>query len=135
VALERVQAENQALARILAVAQSDSLLVVRLGGLAEAPAARGHVLWSPATRQAVLYAFDLPRPPAGRDYQLWVIVGETSRSAGVFPVGADGRALHILSEAPAAGGASGFAVTLEPAGGMPQPTGAMLLLGAVAVDG
>lgn len=133
--LERVQAENQALARILDVVQSDPLRVVALAGLEAAPAARGRILWAPGKRQAVLHAFDLPRPPAGKDYQLWVIVGGTARSEGVFPVGDDGRATHVLPEAPAAGGASAFSVTLEPAGGMPQPTGDTVLLGAVTVDG
>ncbi len=132
--LERVQAENEALARILDVVQSDRLRVVVLGGLAGAPRALGRVLWSPAKKQAVLYAFGLPRPPAGKDYQLWAIDGQTPRSEGVFPVDAAGRATHVLPEAPAAGGASAFAITLEPAGGMPQPTGAILLLGSVGAD-
>jgi anti-sigma-K factor RskA len=129
--LERVQAENQALARIMDVVQSDRLRVVALAGQGDARAARGRVLWSPEKRQAVLYAFDLPRPPAGQDYQLWAIDDGTPRSEGVFPVDASGRATHVLPEAPAAGAVSAFAITLEPAGGMPQPTGPMVLLGPV----
>lgn len=135
--LERVQSENQALARILDVVQSDRLRVVALGGLEGAPQAHGRVLWSPEKKQAVLYVFELPRPPAGKEYQLWVIDGQTPRSEGVFAVGADGRATHVLPEPPAAAGASAFAITIEPAGGMPQPTGAILLLGSVGavIDG
>jgi len=133
--LERVQAENQALARILDVVQSDPLRVVALAGLEAAPAARGRVLWAPGKKQAVLDAFDLPRPPAGQDDQLGAIVGGTARSEGVFPVGDDGRVTHVLPEAPAAGGATAFSVTLEPAGGMPHPTGDTVLLGTVTIDG
>lgn len=134
--LERVQAENQALARVMSVVASEQLRVVALGGLEAAPGSQGRVLWSPESKQAVLYAYGLPAAPAGRDYQLWVIDGDTPRSEGVFPVDAQGRATHVLPELPAAAGVGAFAVTLEPAGGVPQPTGAMYLLGAVpARDG
>jgi anti-sigma-K factor RskA len=129
--LERLQAENQALARVMDVVQSDRLRLIALGGTEHAPQSSGRVLWSPDAKKAVLYASGLPRPPAGRDYQLWVIEGQTPRSEGVFPVDAQGRATHVLPEVPAPGGVGAFAVTLEPAGGVPQPTGDMVLLGAV----
>jgi anti-sigma-K factor RskA len=130
--LERLQAENQALARVMDVVQSDRLRLVALGGTESSPKSQGRVLWSPDSRKAVFYASGLPRPPAGKDYQLWVIEGKTPRSEGVFPVDAQGRALHVLPEVPVPGGVGAFAVTLEPAGGVPQPTpGAMVLLGAV----
>ncbi len=129
--LERLQAENQALARVMDVVQSDRLRLIALGGTENAPGSSGRVLWSPDAKKAVLYASGLPRPPAGKDYQLWVIEGQTPRSEGVFPVDAQGRATHVLPEVPAPGNVGAFAVTLEPAGGVPQPTGAMVLLGAV----
>ena len=129
--LERLQAENQALTRVMEVVQSDRLRLIALGGTADAPQSSGRVLWSPDAKKAVLYASGLARPPAGKDYQLWVIEGGTPRSEGVFPVDAQGRATHVLPEVPAAGNVGAFAVTIEPAGGVPQPTGAMVLLGAV----
>jgi len=129
--LERLQAENQALARVMEVVQSDRLRLIALGGTAEAPQSSGRVLWSPDAKKAVLYASGLPRPPAGKDYQLWVIEGQTPRSEGVFPVDEQGRAMHVLPEVPAPGNVGAFAVTLEPAGGVPQPTTAPVLVGAV----
>ena len=132
--LERVQAENQSLSRVMDVVRSSNLRVIALGGQPAAPASQGRVLWSPETKEAVLYAYGLPAPPAGKDYQLWVIEGATPRSEGVFPVDAQGRATHVLPELPAAAGVGAFAVTLEPAGGVPAPTGAMYLLGAVAAN-
>ncbi len=79
----------------------------------------------------MFYASNLPAPPAGKDYQLWIIAGSTPKSEGVFPVDGKGGAVHVLPEVPAAAGVSAFAVTLEPAGGLAQPSGAMYLLGAV----
>ena len=130
--LERVQAENQELARIMDIVGSPRLRVVALGGQAGSPGAEGRVLWSPEGKKAVLYAYGLPKPPTGKDYQLWVIEGGTPRSEGVFPVDEKGQAQHILPEVPAAGGVGAFAVTLEPAGGLPAPSGPMVLLGAVS---
>jgi len=130
--LERVQAENQELARVMDIVGSPRLRVVALGGQAGSPGAEGRVLWSPEGKKAVLYAYGLPKPPAGKDYQLWVIEGSTPRSEGVFPVDDKGQAQHVLPEVPAAGGVGAFAVTLEPAGGLPAPSGPMVLLGSVA---
>ena len=129
--LERVQAENHELARVMDVVGSPRIRVIALGGQPTSPTSQGHVLWSPEAKKAVLYAYGLPKPPAGKDYQLWVIAGATPRSEGVFPVNEQGVAEHVLPDLPDAATVGAFAVTLEPAGGVPQPTGAMYLLGAV----
>jgi len=129
--LERVTAENQDLARVMDVVGAPKLKLIALGGQAAAPGSAGRVLWSPESRKAVFYATNLPKPPAGKDYQLWIIAGSTPRSEGVFPVDDQGAARHVLPEVPEAGAVGAFAVTLEPAGGLPAPSGAMYLLGAV----
>jgi hypothetical protein len=129
--LERVQAENQELARVMDVVGSPRLRVIALGGQPASPTSQGHVLWSPDAKKAVLYAYGLPKPPPGKDYQLWVIQGSTPKSEGVFPVDDKGQAQHVLPEVPDPVGVGAFAVTLEPAGGLPQPSGQMYLLGAV----
>lgn len=129
--LERVQAENQELARVMDVVGSPRLRVIALGGQPAAPGSEGRVLWSPDAKKAVFYASGLAPPPAGKDYQLWVIEGATPRSEGVFPVDSKGTAQHVLPEVPDRGNVGAFAVTLEPAGGLAQPSGPMILLGAV----
>jgi len=113
------------------VVDAPRLKLIALGGQAASPGSEGHVLWSPVSRKAVFYASNLPAPPAGKDYQLWIIAGTTPKSEGVFPVDDKGGAVHVLPEVPEAGGVNAFAVTLEPAGGLAQPSGAMFLLGAV----
>ena len=130
--LERVQAENQEFARVLDVVGSPRLRVIALGGQAPSPASEGHVLWSPESKKAVFYAYGLPRPPAGKDYQLWVIEGGAPRSEGVFPVDERGQATHVLPDVPDLAGIGAFAVTLEPAGGLAQPSGEIFLAGSVA---
>jgi hypothetical protein len=130
--LERVTAENQELARVMDVVGSPRLRVIALGGQTPSPASEGRVLWSPDSKKAVLYAYGLPKPPAGKDYQLWVIEGGTPRSEGVFPVDERGQATHVLPDVPDPAGIGAFAVTLEPAGGLAQPSGEIFLAGGVA---
>ncbi len=97
---------------------------------AEAPRAEAHVLISPDTRRALFYAFDLPAVPADKAYELWWITEkEGPVSAGVFVP--DRRGLgRIQAAVPAEAGAiQAAAVTIEPHGGLPKPTGPMVLLG------
>ncbi|OCI30353.1 anti-sigma factor [Oerskovia enterophila] len=60
---------------------------------------------------------DLPQAGAAEDYQLWLVEGDRMVSAGVFDA-RDGSAALLVEAA----GSAGVAVTLEPAGGSPQPT-------------
>jgi|tagenome__1003787_1003787.scaffolds.fasta_scaffold20977423_2 anti-sigma-K factor RskA len=80
-----------------------------------------------ADGKAVFLAGDLPPVAADRTYQLWIVSPGRTRSAGVLGRGHDAQAL-----VPAVGPGDTLAVTVEPAGGSPQPTTAPLV--AIPVD-
>lgn len=101
---------------------------VVLAGLDAAPGGRARVFVDRAGGRAVLVAGNLPELPADRTYQLWTIADGTPRSAGVFEVRPDGTGLLLVEDLPAEPPAT-WAVTIEPAGGVPQPTGPMVLAG------
>ena len=73
---------------------------------------------------------NLPPLPGGRVYKVWVVtaVGPPLSAGLVTPDGAGGRSVYFATPAdippPVA-----LAVTIEPAGGVPAPTGAQYLLG------
>jgi anti-sigma-K factor RskA len=72
-------------------------------------------------------------PAAGRDYELWVIRGEAKVPAGILKPGADGTAvLPVAARLLQGGRPDALAVSIEPAGGSPQPTGPIILIGALA---
>jgi anti-sigma-K factor RskA len=130
---QRLQGEVAALNDQLAVYRSAADLlrdpatqVVTLRGLGPSPGATGRIVWHHA-RGGQLFAANLPPAPAGKAYELWTIGAGPPRPAGLFRVDADGRATHRVE--PGAGGAPVkiFAVTLEPEGGVPAPTGPMVL--------
>ena len=102
-----------------------------LGGLKPTPEASAWLLWNPTTRQGLLLARGLPAAPAGHAYELWALAGAQPVPAGVFSVDAGGRALLRLPALPEGHTFDAFAVTLEPAPGVPKPTGPMHLHGKV----
>lgn len=78
----------------------------------------------------VFTAEGLPALPAGKVYQLWIIVDAKPVSVGVFTPDATGR-VHAVMDTPAIPVMpASVAVTLEPTGGLPQPSGAVYMAGA-----
>jgi anti-sigma-K factor RskA len=113
---------------VVAILRDPATQVVVLAGQAASPEAKGRVLWH-ATAGGLVVAAGLPAPPPGKTYQLWAITGAKPIPAGVFSP--DARGVASLQVAPI-GGVSRidvFAVTLEPAGGLPAPSGPMYLVG------
>jgi anti-sigma-K factor RskA len=115
--------------RLIAILRDPSTEIVGLSGLAPAPAARARMVWSPPAG-GLLVAAGLPRVPEGKSYQLWAIVGKNPPvSAGVFTVDASGTGSLRVPPLAGVGKVDVFAVTLEPAGGLPAPSGEMYLAG------
>ena len=123
--LQQEIARQQELLKTLA---SPDTQVVSLEGLKPSPAARGRVWWH---REAggFFVASELPLAPAGKMYQLWAIAGGTPLSAGVFDVDPKGSAALRVKPLRGVEKVEVFAVTLEPAGGLPKPSGPMYLAG------
>lgn len=111
------------------VAQPDSR-VTSLTGAAQG--SRGRMVWSPSIRSAVLLVSGLPSAPEGKTYQLWVIARGAPVPAGLFQVDVEGHALFTLPALEENAPVKTFAVTLEPAGGRPAPSGPMVLAGTVS---
>jgi anti-sigma-K factor RskA len=91
------------------------------------PAARGRAFVEPVGQRIVLLVYGLPPPPPGRTYQLWAIEGGKPASAGTFATSDAGSARLAIATAERLGDALFLAVTLEPAGGAPQPTGPIVM--------
>jgi hypothetical protein len=106
--------------------------ITRLAGLAPAPKGSAYVVWSASRSEGLLIASGLPSTPEGKTYELWRIALAAPVPAGVFAARSDGTAFLRLPAFEAARTVKSFAVTLEPAGGVPAPTGPMVLSGPVS---
>ena len=126
--------QDAALRDRLAVSQAviDLLLdpatrVVALRGLGPNPEAVGRVVWHD-TAGGHLFVANLPPAPAGKTYELWTFSEGQPRPAGVFNVDVSRRASQPVP--PARAPVQAFAITLEPEGGVPSPTGPIVLASA-----
>jgi anti-sigma-K factor RskA len=142
---DTLEAERRELQRVVATLQDEvkardntlrllstpQVRLVRLAGLAASPGASAQLLWNPAARTGLLLTSGLPQTPGNRVYELWAIAGNEPVPAGVFDVDAAGHASLRLPPLPGTRRFDKFAVTLEPAGGVPKPTGPMHLLGSL----
>jgi anti-sigma-K factor RskA len=126
---DALKAELRGQQAIIAMLRDPATQVVTLAGQAPAPAARARMMWHEKVG-GVFLATGLPAPPPGKAYQLWAIAGGNAPvSAGVFTVDAGGSGSLSVRPLPGVSAVSAFAVTLEPAGGLPAPSGEMYLLG------
>lgn len=134
----RIEALEDSLARseaMLAVIRSSQMQMVVMKGLEADTAGYGKIIWDPVAKRAILHVSNLPPQAADKDYQLWVIRDQKPVDAGVFQVKGsrkDGELYKIdkLVEADRSR-INAFAITLEPKGGLPQPSGKMYLLGSI----
>jgi Anti-sigma-K factor rskA, C-terminal len=104
---------------------------VHLKGLAPSPGAVGHLLWNPESRKGILITQGLPKNTPDKVYELWAIAGDEPVPMGTFSVEDKPHTLLKIPSLPQGKSFDKFAVTLEPAGGVPKPTGPMHLLGSV----
>ena len=88
------------------------------------------MFWAQSTNTWTMFAHDLPVPPAGRTYQLWLITRTGQRiSAGTFAPDPSGGAVVSAQYPLAPDALQMIAVTEEPAGGVLQPTGEVVIAG------
>lgn len=86
----------------------------------------GHMFWDRTKNTWTLVTHNLPDLKPGRTYQLWLVTPTAKISAGTFQTqGGEAmvRATYPLSPSQL----MALAVTEEPMGGMPQPTGAPVM--------
>lgn len=91
----------------------------------------GHVLYSATSGRLVFTATNMPGPPPGKIYELWVLpaAGGTPIPAGTFTPDLQGSAALVFPQIPANIQASGFGVTVEEDGGSKTPTPPMYMSG------
>jgi hypothetical protein len=127
-ALARALADALETRRVMDIVTAADVTRVDLAGQAAAPRAAGRVFWS-ASRGLYFTASSLPALPQDRIYQLWYVTAGAPVSAALLSPDASGRV--TITRPPAVPGRpKAFALTIEPAGGVPAPTGAMYLLGS-----
>ncbi|WP_028921969.1 anti-sigma factor [Pseudonocardia acaciae] len=128
VAAARAERERAAAQAEVSRLQSQYQQVAQLATAPDARAGTGtgvnggtaFVLASHSLDQAVLLTSLLPTPPEGRTYQAWLIGGGQPRPVGLVPSNTSEATAPLVFNGLA--GAAKVGLTIEPAGGSPQPT-------------
>jgi len=127
-----LQRQINGLSERLAVLSAPDAVQIKLAGQPDAPGATASVVMSP-TKGMVLTALNLPQLAVGKIYQLWVVTKSGPVSIGTFEVAADGSVTGTMPITAAAKlDPVAVAVTIEPAGGVPSPTGPKVLVGLLS---
>lgn len=114
----------------LAVLSDPKTKLIKLESTGALSGSMALVYWNSNSHHTYISEVQLPKPPEGKQYQLWAIVNGKPVDAGVFDLAiTNGIDLQKMKEI---SGAQAFAVTIENKGGSPTPTlTTMCLLGNV----
>jgi len=116
----------------IATLTSPEVRVVNLAGQGLNVQASGRIFWDQSRKKWFFYVRDLPQLPADKSYQLWFVPAAGNPvSAVVFNTERDGTVEQQIDVPEGVAALKAAAVTTEPAGGLPQPSGAFALLGAL----
>lgn len=99
------------------------------------PRASGELLVWDEGRTAVFIATALEALPPEQTYQLWLIGESGPVSEGVFTINDNGIGLLEVTAETAVFNYTNIGVSIEPEGGSPQPTGDIVMLGAIVPPG
>lgn len=101
-----------------------------LTGIVNGNETKAKMIWHPVEHKGIFYVQSLPQLVSEKSYQLWVIGAQGPVSAGVFEPDKQGSAVLTVEriEGPVDGQPL-FAVTIEPYGGVPKPTGTPIMTG------
>lgn len=105
--------------------------VIDMPGQEAAPTSAARVYWNESSKQWVVAA-DLPPAPEGKVYQLWFVTPQAKISAGLLKTDNRGHGFAVVNVPANVTNIAAAAITLEPAGGSPQPTSAIYALGKVS---
>jgi len=107
--------------------------MVSLAGGDASPQASAKLFWDKKRQQWIIFFFNLPAVPTDKQYQFWYITKDQRKISAALLKQTDLDQGKFTLELPAevASNIAAAGLTLEPAGGSPQPTSQLYLVGAI----
>jgi anti-sigma-K factor RskA len=125
---ERSAAQAQAVTEVVGAPDTVQVTLLQQAG---GPPGQARVLYN-ARMGLVIYSGEIAPEPADKSYQLWLVPSSGAPvNAGLVAASQQNEAnvVHLQQGLVA----KAFAITLEPRGGRPQPTGPKVLIGAIRI--
>lgn len=123
---ERIDTMEQQTGRVADVVAAADATIIEMP---EVDGASARIVYSAARGEGVFLADGLPAAPGDQVYELWFIDDEGASPAGLFDADDRGRVTHVVTGDLTRVDAIG--VTIEPAGGSPQPTSDPIMVAEV----
>jgi hypothetical protein len=89
----------------------------------------GRMMWNRTSNDWIMVTYNMQQPKPGRTYQVWLVTDKEKISAGTFRPDSSGSTMMHAHYAMAPNALRAIAITEEPEGGMPSPTGPMVVVG------
>ena len=119
---------NQKDAMIMAMAGPDVKVVPLTNRTAREPL--GRMTWNRVSNDWIMVTYGLRQPREGMTYQVWLVTDDAKISAGTFRPDKDGKTVMHANYALPRDALRSVAITEEPEGGVPAPTGPMVVAGS-----
>ena len=111
----------------MGVMTNKNAIPVSLAPMPDVPDAAARIYWMQNTKEVYIDPSNLPKAPAGKQYQFWAIVDGKAVNGGIITTEINGKVVHV-QKMKSFGSAQAFAVSLEDAGPeKPVPTKVMVL--------
>lgn len=117
---------------VLRALASPDHITIKLTGQGPASEARAQIVWDRQAGRWVMEAHNLPQLSHQQTFQLWFVTKDAKVSAGTFTADGSGSGFLATGVPKELTDIAAAAVSIEPAGGAPQPSGAICLLGATS---
>lgn len=122
--LQKQQQLAAAMHKDMDVVTDKNAMPVVLNGTPHAPDALAKIFWMKNSGDVYVDPTNLPETPAGKQYQLWAIVDGKPVDAGMITTQ---KGIYHIQKMKSFGKAQAFGITLETAGGHPEPHGDMIV--------
>ncbi|MBX6754907.1 MAG: anti-sigma factor [Thermorudis peleae] len=109
--------------------------VTQLTGTGASPGIRGGVILDPSSNAALIMMQNVPRPPTGQVYVVWLVRNGQYRNAGILPVDSLGNAELYLTPQETLSTFDGIAITLESASLAASPSGQQIAFATITRSG
>jgi len=122
----------------LALSQKDSMIAAMTGPdvkvvpLTNQSARQplGRMMWNRSSNDWIMVTYNLRQPKPGMTYQVWLVTDDAKISAGTFRPDAEGKTFMHAKYPMDRNALRAVAITEEPEGGVPAPTGPMVVAGS-----
>jgi anti-sigma-K factor RskA len=126
-----LQQEVESQRTVLVALSSPNAQTYAISGTTKQPQAQGHLITNGQAGSTVLVVSGLNPAEAGKTYEFWLIKDSTAVPAGLFQVNGQGLGIMQVTKEFKPGTYNAIAVSIEPNGGSPQPTGDIVMLGKI----